>query len=217
MSFDFQNATLPQLVPLKNSFAVDEVENELRNLFIDLFATYLAESVFDSNVLGMAHLGTFGLVKKSINVDGLVLISGSREERATRYVYRAWKSRNLQGRGLAFLKTYLQVLYPGAWNVEQQMQETAEVYPTALHNRSFTENDADKYLTSRVKIELDAFVVGDVSYLPKIINSIIPARLVPYVTSIAYSSSSEGVMIFAALAQPGILLRSSGSVLPLPN
>jgi hypothetical protein len=210
-SLDFPNAKLPSLIPLQHSFAVDDVEDQLRNLFIDLFDANLSVDAFDINALGMAHLGSFGLVKRMVNADGLVLLPGDREEPATRYVYRAWKSRNVQGRGLYFLKTYLQSLFPGVWSVEQQMQEIAQPYPTALSDRSSTGNDADKFLTSRLSIKLDsAGNIPDVSGLIPIISAIVPARFVPKMTVVSYGATE---MSIAARGNPAITLRSTGDIL----
>lgn len=214
MSFDFQNAQTPQLTPLRHSFTVDDIENDLRNLFVDLFDAYLGDDAFDANVLGMAHLGTLGLVRKSVNADGLVLLPGVGEEPATRYVYRAWKSRNLQGRGLYFLRTYLQSLFPGSWNVEQQMQLSASTYPTALSDRSLTGDDADKYLTSRLNIKFDAQIVSDASALIPVISSILPARFVPKLSIVLYGRSA---LAMASVGRASLNLKGSGNVLPAPQ
>ena len=108
MSLDFSNAQLPRLLPLEASFSENDVEADLKQMFLDIFGSTLAADVFDVNVLGAAHLGSFDLVRKAVNTDGLVLLQGDREEAATRYLYRAWKSGDVQGRGLHFLRTYLQ-------------------------------------------------------------------------------------------------------------
>ncbi|PSJ15770.1 hypothetical protein, partial [Nitrosomonas supralitoralis] len=100
---DFKNAKLPSLKPLKNSFVADGVENDLRNLFIDLFEKMMASTAFDANVLGNGQLGSMDLIRKLVNVDGLALIDGINEETATRYLYKAWKSRRKNGRGFHFL------------------------------------------------------------------------------------------------------------------
>lgn len=190
--FDFQNAQPPQLAPLRYSFTVDDIENDLKKLFIDLFDAYLANDVFDTNVIGMAHLGSLALVRRMVNVDGLVLIGGEREEAAARYLYRAWKSRNLQGRGLYFLKTYLQLLFPNSWTVDQQVQVTASAYPTALLPAASFGNDSDKYLTSRIKITVSAQSSnsGGISGIAQVIKDIIPARMVPDVT-LSESSNTQ--------------------------
>lgn len=213
--FDFPKSKAPELAPLKNSFVYDDVENELRNLFVDLFEAYLSVDAFDANALGMAHLGTLDLVRRSVNADGLVLLPGDKEESSTRYVYRAWKSRNVQGRGLYFLKTYLQGLFPGAWRVDQMMQAKASAYPTALFSREFYENDTTKFLTSRLRIVLDAAKTNYpnlLSLLP-IISAIIPARFIPRLYLALFTDAK---LVVAAVGNPSIKFRFDAYVVS-PN
>ncbi len=210
MIFDFPNAQPPALTPLRNSFVRDEVEADLKQIFLDLFDSQLATDAFDVNVLGMPHLGTLNLVRRSVNADGLVLFPGLREEAATRYIYRAWKSRNMQGRGLFFLKTYLQLLYPGYWNVEQQMQDSALPYPTALYDRSTYGNDANKYLTSRLHIKLDvAGNITNVDSIIPVISSILPARFIPKLSLIVQAESKLQV---ASVGRASVTLRATSTV-----
>ena len=184
MSLDFKNAQLPKLAPLANSFVQGKSEEELRNLMLDVFDKTLAEDVFDVNVSGSKHLGSFDLVRRAVNADGLVLRQGDTEESATRYLYRAWNSRNVQGRGLHFLRTYLQLLFPNLCTVEQMWQQKDKPYPTALvtsGDSMVTPIDPEKmFLTSRVEIALDLSVTTrNIRTLTNIIRSITPARLVP--------------------------------------
>lgn len=131
--FGFQNAEAPGLEPLRRSAAANAVEDDLRRLFCDLYDRLFADKVFDANVLGAAHLGSLDLVRRSINSDGLVLMQGDRESSATRYLYRAWKAGDGQGRGLHFLRTYLQVLFPNACEVNQLWQDREYPYSKALY------------------------------------------------------------------------------------
>lgn len=132
MSLDFKNAQLPRLAPLEGSFSENEVEADLKQLFLDLFGAKLAAQSFDANVLGSAHLGSLDLVRKSVNTDGLAMLSGDSEEASTRYLYRAWKSRNTQGRGVHFLRTYLQMLFPNKCSVVQLWHKKTDIYPRRL-------------------------------------------------------------------------------------
>lgn len=131
--FGFQNTETPTPDPLRNSAAAGDVEADLRRLFCDLFDENLSHATFDATVLGAAHLGSLDLVRRAVNADGLVLMQGDRESPATRYLYRAWKASDNQGRGLHFLRTYLQVLFPNACEVNQLWQDKALPYPTALY------------------------------------------------------------------------------------
>lgn len=131
--FDFQNAQPPKLVPLNASFAQNDLEAELKLLAQDLFAVHCAKRAFDANVQGMSHLGSFELVQKLVNADGLSLMPGAMQEAAMRYLYRAWKSRGQHGRGLHFLRTYLQMLFPNQCDVEQLWQDVSQPYPLATY------------------------------------------------------------------------------------
>lgn len=177
---DFLNAQLPKLEPLKHSFAVDDVENDLRNLFIDLFETMMSERAFDMNVMGAGHLGSLDLIRKLVNVDGLALIDGPREETATRYLYKAWKSRNKNGRGFHFLATYLQLLFPNGYDIEQMAQEKSGTYPNQLSPLSRA--DSTKFSTSRIRVAIDSSKTTweNIDKMAPILSSIIPARLILY-------------------------------------
>jgi len=111
--------------------AENDIEAELRQLTASLFEQHLSASMFDANVLGVAHLGSIDLVRKTVSTDGLILLQGDREEAATRYLYRAWKSADGQGRGLHFLRTYLQMLFPNECTVAQKWH-TDNNYPDFL-------------------------------------------------------------------------------------
>lgn len=129
--FDFKASQVPAASPLRNSHTVGDIEHELKQVFLDLFEA-LGQDSFDANVLGAAHLGSFDLVRRMVNHDGLVLLPGEREEAATRYLYRAWKSGDVQKRGLHFLRTYLELLAPGMFQVTQLWHDKSKPYPTAL-------------------------------------------------------------------------------------
>ena len=172
--------TLPTASPIDASFANGEIEGDLKQLFADLFDQQLTKCLFDANVLGAPHLGTFDLVRRSVNADGLVLLPGSTEEDATRYLYRAWRSRDNDGRGLHFLKTYLQMLFPNLCSVEQMMQAKNRVYPLDLYPASKHGGDDDKYLTSRIEIIVDwASEMTNFTKLMSVFRAVIPARLTP--------------------------------------
>lgn len=103
----------------------------MKSLTLELL-DLMSAGTFDASVMGAPHLGSFDLVRKTVNRDGLVLLPGEREEAATRYLYRAWKSGDIQKRGLHFLRTYLQMLFPNACEVNQLWHSDQYEYPTAL-------------------------------------------------------------------------------------
>jgi len=129
--FDFESSRVPAAAPLRNSHTVGDIEHELKQVFLELFDA-LGQDSFDANVLGAAHLGSFDLVRRMVNHDGLVLLPGEREEAATRYLYRAWKSGDVQKRGLHFVRTYLQLLFPGQAEVRQLWHRKGDPYGTSF-------------------------------------------------------------------------------------
>lgn len=144
----------PTLAPLVNSAAYDEVETELKQVFLDLFATYLRSTERDLNVVGVAHLGSLNLLEKMIKQDGLAVFGDNTY--AVKYLYRAWHARNPK-RGMIFLKTYLQLIWPNGWIVEQMWQDKRHSYPTALVARSsITDPDptTNYFLTSRIVVSI---------------------------------------------------------------
>lgn len=202
---DFKDAKEIELTPLSLSFSENETENALKKLFDDVFKKKLSDLVFDANVLGAAQLGTLDLVRKAINNDGLVLIEEDRKEEATRYIYKSWKSKDCQGRGLHFLEMFLQQHFPNNWAVDQMMQHKSFPYPTALSPASTNIHDDNKYLTSRllIGIKTDAIGIQILSSIVPIIKDIIPARFLPKIAIVDLIESRlkrvdilDGISIF---------------------
>lgn len=187
-NFDLPLAKIPKLESLERSYAENKVEEELKALFIRIFSEKLSAQTYDMNVSGAAHLGSFDYVRKVVNSDGLSLLQGDREEAATRYLYRAWKSRDVNGRGTYFLRTYLQMLFPNLCEVAQLWQEKDAPYPYALHSAldidvmdgQYVIDPETHWLTSRLEIALDLTVATrSITTLTNIFRSILPARIVP--------------------------------------
>lgn len=179
-TFDFPNAQRPSLTPLRLSHEDDDVEADLKSIFLDLFDAKIADAFFDCNVLGSAHLGSFDLVRKIVNSDGLSLVDGDFLESATRYLYRAWNSGNNQGRGARFLKTYLQLLFQQEPEIYQLWQAKSATYPNVLYEHE--RNDC--FLTSRIRIYLaDLPELEIIARIYQSVRSVVPARLV---ASLAY-------------------------------
>ena len=212
---DFPNAQLPSLIPLKNSSAQSNIdtENELRNLFVQLFNDFLSSDTFDANVLGMMHLGSLDLVRKAVNKDGLVLLAGTREETATRYLYRAWQSKNNQGRGLHFLRTYLQLLFPNASQVEQMAQDKDYPYPTKLI--PLTVANSGYYSTSRIRVLIDhqKVTTQQLERMTPILRSVIAARLLLEIGTFSQQHKANYISIVAISGSKSIVypMQSTGT------
>lgn len=145
----------PALGPLVNSAKFNDIESELKQIFLDLFSTYLRASERDLNVYGAAHLGSLDLLTKRIKEDGLAVFGD--DINAVNYLYRAWNFRNPK-RGMIFLRTYLQLLWPNSFTIDQLWQKKGVPYPTALSARGdITDADPETnyYLTSRIRVSID--------------------------------------------------------------
>lgn len=170
----------PQLEPLANSWAADDIEQELTQMFIDLFQNNLRASERDLNVFGAPQLGSLDLVENYVKRDGLALIRT--DEPSMRYLYRAWRARNPK-RGLHFLRTYLQLLWPNGWHVDQMWQQKGTPYPTALVARTAIPADdphTTHYLTSRLNvfIDSDSETGANIASVAPALRAVLAARFV---------------------------------------
>lgn len=141
------------LGPLKASFDYSDVEEEVKQIFMDVFVDFMRANERELNVFGAPHLGSFELIERFVKEDGLSMIR-KEDEAAMRYLFRAWKARNPK-RGLHFLRTYLQLLWPNGWSVEQMWQDKSLPYPTSLMPGSASPSEATHYLTSRVVVSVE--------------------------------------------------------------
>lgn len=177
-----------ELQPLQKSFKNDELERELIQMFMDLVEKHIRPRERDLNVMGMPHLGSFNLVSRFVEEDGLALINND-DEPAMRYLHKAWKARNPK-RGFHFLETYLQLLFPNSWKVQQLWNpKDLMKYPYPAHSdfKHIAEDSGDVFLTSRVRVNVYK-PTNRKDYLDIIepaIRSALPARfvieMVPYV------------------------------------
>jgi len=151
-----------RLRPLQNSpwtkaSPEAELEAELKDLFIKVYADTMAATADDINVYGAPHLGSFGLVERNIDRDGLSVLRETTEARI-RYLFRSWRHLNPE-RGLHFLRLYLSALFGDAWVAEQLWQRKDQPYPTALATTAEVGDSRDYFLTSRVRVDVDSEIV----------------------------------------------------------
>lgn len=166
----------PALLPLVQSSEADDIESELKAQFLFLFETRLREGERFVNTLGMPHLGPSSQIEQSLAVDGLSIYRGAAAAGgAGAYLLRSWRAYNPK-RGLALLKTYLQLLWPNVWRATQMWQDKALAYPDGL----VEEDGGNHYLTSRVHVTLPsrATTGGDVSAISSGLRASLPARMV---------------------------------------
>lgn len=165
------------LKPLGHSHSATQVEQELKELFVRLYAQSLKPVGDDIDVYGAPHLGTFDLVARNIDQDGLTVLRDAGEERI-RYLLKAWRHRNPE-RGLFFLRLYLAALFSGYAEVSQLWHDKVSTYPMGVKTGTeVTTNGGnldDYYLTSRVRVDLDTDMVP--AKLLASMRSVVAARI----------------------------------------
>lgn len=163
------------MAPLRASHEADQLEAELKELFVFLFDTFIRPGEREVNTAGMAHLGPTEQFERAVKAEGLAILreTGSGLP-GMRYLYRAWRARNPR-RGLHMLRTYLQILWPDDWELAQLWAPLVGTYPTNL----LTYDGGAHFLSSRVMVEVTGtFVNGaDVERLAASLRSVVPARL----------------------------------------
>lgn len=163
----------PELAPLRASHEANEVEAELKALFMALFEEFIRPGEREVNTVGTPHLGPFSQVERAVKNEGLALYRSSNED-AMRFLFRAWRARNPK-RGLHMLKSYLQLLWPNAWSVSQLYQDKTAAYPTDLYNVA----EPDRFLTSRVLVGIASGDATEEEVLGAVpaLRSVVPARI----------------------------------------
>ena len=179
--------------PLQNSWAANDVENDLRNLALQLYDDNLRELADEINVYGVPHLGPFRLVERNVTRDGLMVLRQG-DEVGMRYLFKAWRFRNPR-RGFHFLRTYLQVLFGDVSEIAQLWQKKSEPYPTALKSladiTNAGESVSDYFLTSRVSVNIDTEIVP--SRITASLKSTLAARFVIDVRLAKFQASELAV------------------------
>ncbi len=105
----------PDLLPLKQSFEYDQLETELKSLFITVFNDKLRPLERRLNLYGIPHRGDIELIERAMKDAGLAIMR--RNEVRAGFLLKAARSRNPR-RGLHFLRQYLQSVWPNVWMVE---------------------------------------------------------------------------------------------------
>lgn len=161
------------LAPLRESHEANELEAELKGLFIAMLDAFVRAGEREINTLGTPHLGPFSQVESAVKNEGLALYR-SPDEDAMRYLFRAWRARNPK-RGLHMLRSYLQVLWPSGWTVEQMYQVKGQPYPEAL----WAQPASDRFRTSRVRVGIESpdTTGDDVLAAVPALRSVVPARI----------------------------------------
>jgi hypothetical protein len=166
----------PALAPLANSFDYDQLEGDLKTIFMDVFESMMRERERNLNLYGMAHLGGDELLASALKSDGVAMVRSNSAR--MQFLVKATRSRN-ERRGLLFIKKYLQAVWPNIWQVESLWQPlaTANAYPVGVVPNG---NPDTHFLTGRIRITLPVTVDNGLGLteIAKAFRSTLPARLI---------------------------------------
>lgn len=165
----------PALQPLAQSFEADQLESELKAVFLAVYEKMIRERERNLNLYGMAHLGGDDLMASSLKSDGIAMVK--RSSTRMQFLMKANRSRNPR-RGLLFIKKYLQSIWPNIWLAEPLWQPIADAnaYPVGAVPSG---DPQTHFLTGRIRITLP--VSSDnglgLTEIARAFRSTLPARL----------------------------------------
>jgi len=212
----------PSLAPLIGSYEENQLESDLKKIFVTVFERLVRERERSLNLYGMAHLGDEELVGRNLQTDGLAVIR--RDAERMRFLLKAWRARNPQ-RGMLFLRKYLQTLWPNEWSIDQFWHPIATALEYPAHK---TPNGRPEthFLTSRVRVgvTVEADDGTGLVAMQKALRSTMAARLVlELVLNVEMANTgtkglglSNGAAGYAPLYTEGKLLAYDVVRTPLP-
>lgn len=209
----------PVLEPVKAFHEADAIEHQLKAMSLDVFREYLRGVEREINVYGAPHLGALEQVERWVKSDGIVITrTSSSSDDSIRYLFKAWRSRNPK-RGLRFLRTYLQLLWPNAWEAEQLWQHKKLPYPTALYSdselvlRGVDDPSKDYFLTSRVNVNVSTSTEtgSGVTQVARSLRYVCGAR---FLVNLRYVQKSKSNIKAAATLGAFNILETSGKLQP---
>ncbi len=214
--------TPPDLRPLVGSFEESQIESELKKVFIAVFESMVRERERTLNLYGMAHLGDESLMARNLSGDGLAVIR--RDAARVRFLLKSWRARNPK-RGMLFLRTYLQTIWPNEWSVDQFWHPIASALEYPAH-KTTTGDPETHFLTSRVRVgvTVEADDGTGLVAMQKALRSTLAARLVlELVLNIEMANTgntglalADGAAGIAPLYTEGKLVASDVVTSPLP-
>jgi hypothetical protein len=181
----------PSLAPLVHSFENNQLESELKQVFLTVFENLVRERERALNLYGMAHLGDDELVQRSLQGDGLAMIR--RDAAQMRFLLKAWRARNPE-RGMLFLRKYLQTVWPNEWHIDQFWHPIASAINYPEH-KTLDGDPETHFLTSRVRAGVTVAVddgTGLVA-IQKALRSTLAARIVLEMVLIVVMENKLGV------------------------
>lgn len=168
------------LDPIVSSEMTEELEQTWKTIFTNVFKQMLWEKQQDLLHYGSPHLARQSILTRFALSDGLSVMRSDGDIERLRFLLKAWRVKNPK-RGFHFLRTYLQMLYPNGFSIEQLWQETSKNYTAALSTEDeMKSKNTPHWLTSRVRVSISDISEDGRQILQYIstIQSIIGARFV---------------------------------------
>lgn len=203
----------PQLGPVAQTHRHDQLESQVIDMMMEIFRANLRDEERSLNANAMPHLASVSMIEMWIMADGLGVIKGGHRDHL-RYLFKAWRSRNPK-RGLHFLRTYLQMIWPNGWTATQMWQQKDAPYPAALVSPlTPAEIEAIRpthFLTSRINVSVidDEEDGTGLIEATKSIRAALGAR---YFVKLSTARSSKMTINIAAIGTPFHLLVATGQL-----
>lgn len=193
----------PALDPLAQSHEANQVEADLQAAIIEVFEAMLRPVERRINGYGAPHRATFETIERFTKADGLAMDRGAHNAVYLAQLFRAWRARNPK-RGTAFLRHYLQLLWPGLYTVAQLWQDPGKAYTVDM---SETER-AGWFLTSRVRVNLE---IDDPAELARLVGSFRAVLAARFVLELTLRRQFAGNLRLAGAATMGEFQTFSGT------
>lgn len=201
-----------ELIPLQRSAEYDDIESELKSLFLSLYQAHIAPTVRELMLYGMPNLGSDQFISRELNNDGLAVLRDTNNE-DIRYLFHAWRYRNPQ-RGTAFLETYLRALFGPVYTISQLWCPKTGRYPDDAVSKdellSAGHNLDDYFLTSRIRVDIETEIVPQL-----ILKAALTAVAARIVLELRAARRVSAVYPVGFIAYPVVVCRTIGSALYL--
>lgn len=199
-----------ELIPLQRSAEFDEVESELKALFLSIYKKRLSAKVEELMLAPMPNLGGDEAISRALNNDGLAMLRNTASENI-RYLFHAWRYRNPQ-RGTKFLDVYLRSLFGSVFTIAQLWCRKDGVYPVDVMSdqeiRHAGEDFANFFLTSRLRVDIETEIVPE-----RILRAARTAVASRFVLELRAARSTLSTYKIGIIAQTVSVIRTSGTAL----
>ena len=192
-------ATSEFIDPIIHSHKVGELEQAMVGVFASVVDEYCLDALNDIFSYSVPWQGSQSVVERFTKLNGLVVLRRDDEglsDRLMRIIYANWQALASE-RGLGFLQFVLDMLYPKQNEIVRlwHSKPLAHKYPSYLTDTA----RADRFLTSRIRIKLDAVVnICELSELAPTLSRLVPWQVVPEIA--VNLPSTENMDIKVAVA-----------------